>query len=257
MKLKHIIKHFEQTLRKVLPTPTPFTPERFVLIGLGGIGSNLVTNLARFSTYRRPPLPIVLIDGKSFRIGNQIRQHYYREGTNKAISAAEDLQRIFPDLDIRIHEAFITSSNASLFIKERDIVLSCLDNHSSRRDVSHRIEVLKNGILISGGNELVDGNVQIHIRNCYRDLTPPITYFHPEIAEPTDRNPADIGCNERVESTPQLLPTNALVASLMLAALSCTLNWSTGKSGLPAFDEQYFDIPSGNVKSYKRRTERK
>ena len=52
------------------------------------------------------------------------------------------------------------------------------------------------------------------------DCTAPLDRFHPEIASPPDRNPAELDCLELTTSgTPQLLFANLAIASTMANAL--------------------------------------
>ena len=78
----------------------------------------------------------------------------------------------------------------------------------------------------TGGNEGVDpprergtyGNVQVYLRRDGRDLTAPLTRFHPEIASPKGKLPTEASCVELALSTPQILFTNLAVASALLNA---------------------------------------
>ena len=91
--------------------------------------------------------------------------------------------------------------------------------------------------LISGGNDFVDGNVQVYLRRLGRDLTPSLSRYHPEIAQPQDKNPAELSCEELMAAgAPQLLFTNLMVASMMLNAFyAFTLDHLT-------YSEVYLDI---------------
>jgi hypothetical protein len=61
------------------------------------------------------------------------------------------------------------------------------------------------------------GNVQIVRRSHGRYLTGSLGRFHPEIREPQDRIPTELGCVELAQAgAPQLLFTNLAVASAML-----------------------------------------
>ncbi len=95
---------------------------------------------------------------------------------------------------------------------------------------------LKNVVLISGGNELTDGNVQLYVRREGVDLTPKLTDYHPEIENPTDKSPDEMSCQELEESSPQLLFTNMSVATLM-----CQVFYNF-MQGNVKFSEVYFDM---------------
>ena len=91
--------------------------------------------------------------------------------------------------------------------------------------------------LISGGNDYEDGNVQVYVRREGRDLTPSLARYHPEIADPRDRNPAALSCEELMAAgAPQLLFANLMVASLMLNAFYAL------RQGRLNYSEVYLDI---------------
>jgi hypothetical protein len=91
--------------------------------------------------------------------------------------------------------------------------------------------------LISGGNEFTDGNVQIYVRKGGKDLTPDLCAYHPEIANPDDKLPEEMSCEELANSEPQLYFTNVWVATLMCAAFyNVVIKNSIGAS------EIYFDM---------------
>src|SRR5262249_60475714 len=87
--------------------------------------------------------------------------------------------------------------NVGQLIRNGDHVLLCVDNHPTRKLVSDHCGTLANVALFSGGNEGVEpprergtyGNVQVYLRKGGRDLTVPLTRFHPEIANPKARCP--------------------------------------------------------------------
>ena len=67
-------------------------PERVVLIGLGGIGSQLLPSLVRYLSFRPEPRPLlVLVDGDAYEPGNRSRQLFPDDalGTNKAEALAQ------------------------------------------------------------------------------------------------------------------------------------------------------------------------
>jgi len=67
-------------------------PERIVLVGLGGIGSQLLPSLVRYLAFRPEPRPmLVLVDGDAYEPGNRTRQVFPESaiGSNKAEALAE------------------------------------------------------------------------------------------------------------------------------------------------------------------------
>ena len=222
---------------------------RVKVVGLGGIGSNLVDALCRtilFSKSNKVSRKALLVDGDKYEAKNRERQRY-TAFANKAEATKEWLKESFPELEIEARPQYIDSNNI-LFIREGDVVFLAVDNHATRRLVSDHIGTLDNALLISGGNEEFDGNIQIYERRDGKDFTPPLTHLHPEIENPKDKNPAAINCGEAVVAGGvQLLAVNLKVASLMIEAFTLWLL----SMDIP-YTEVYANIKTGNVRPAKR-----
>ncbi len=225
------------------------------LVGVGGIGTCLLPCLCRYlnfdgaenDTYR-----ITLIDGDSFEDKNKPRQLFKYYG-NKAKSKAEELAVEFKKLSFRAFAEFVKKDNISSMIGEGDIVLLAVDNHKTRKLVSEHCQTLSDIVLISAGNELTDGNAQAYIRKEGKDITVPLERFHPEIANPADRNPGDMSCEERAKmlSSRQIILANICAAWLMFRAFWLVEQGKTDKIG----GESYFDVVEGKVQTMERRAQ--
>jgi len=193
------------------------------VIGTGGIGLCLLPTLCRYVNYKEGLFPeptIHLVDGDEFEERNRERQGFRLHG-NKAQVTAEELQDQFGRINFVSHESYVDVENVVRHVRENDIVLLCVDNHKSRKLVSDRACELRNVVVISGGNDLVDGDILVHIRRDGVDLTPPMTQYHREIEFPTDLHPNEArqaGCDVLAQSKAQIVITNNIVAALMLAA---------------------------------------
>ena len=208
-----------------------------VIIGLGGIGSILCERLARYLTYSADPgISLLLVDGDVYEPKNYVRQDFTRMG-NKAEVKAADLKMQFSKMNVSSFPAFVNETTLAQVIKEGDVVFLCVDNHKTRMLVSNYSKNLKDVTLISGGNDLIDGNVQIYVRKEGVDLTPDLCSYHPEIANPDDKLPEEMSCEELAESEPQLYFTNLGVATIMCwAYYNAVVKEQYEKS------EIYFDI---------------
>jgi molybdopterin/thiamine biosynthesis adenylyltransferase len=205
-------------------------------IGIGGIGCALLPFLCRYLQYSGDKARITLIDGDSFERANAARQAFDRLG-NKAEVKARELAREFENLSFRAAPEFVTPENVSRLLKEGDVIFLMVDNHASRKLVSGHAATLANVTLISGGNDFTDGNVQVYLRRDGQDLTPSLSRYHPEIAQPLDRNPGELSCEELMaQGAPQLLFTNLMVASMMLNAFYAFTQ------GRLDYSEVYLDI---------------
>src|SRR6266851_2695159 len=173
---------------------------RAVVIGLGGIGSWLTQALAPMLAFdAAASWQLILVDADHYEPTNRGRQAFEGYG-DKAIVQTDWLRTRFPELSVTPIGAFVAAESdlavrgvpvvaASSLLEEGDVVLSAVDNHSTRLVISLAAQRLREVTLISGGNELTDGNVQLYCRRRGRDVTPPIERYHPEMASPADRPP--------------------------------------------------------------------
>lgn len=218
-----------------------------VLIGLGGIGSILCGRIARYVTYSADSgTSMLLVDGDSYESKNLERQDFTQMG-NKAEVKAADLKMQFSRLNISSFPAFVNETNLAQVIKEGNIVFLCVDNHKTRMIVNNYCKQLKDVTLISGGNELVDGNVQIYVKRNGEDLTPDLCAYHPEIANPDDKLPEEMSCEELAESEPQLYFTNLTVATFM-----CQAFYNAVVKGQYEKSEVYFDMLQMSARAQQR-----
>jgi predicted ThiF/HesA family dinucleotide-utilizing enzyme len=220
------------------------------VIGIGGIGCALLPFLARYLNHQEGPVRITLIDGDEFERGNADRQAFETLG-NKAKVKATEMARAFQHLAFRAVPEYVSEANIAQHIQEGDTIFLGVDNHKTRKLVSDHCEKLATVTLISGGNDFIDGNVQIHIRVGGRDRTAPITRYHPEIRNPRDRSPAEMSCEELMaRGAPQLLFANLAIASAMLNAFYGI------REGKLTYGEVYLDILEGKSNPVKREGER-
>lgn len=93
--------------------------------GLGGLGSNIAVSLARAGIGR-----LILIDFDRVDITNLHRQQYKasQTGCAKTEALAENLKEIAPYLDLTLHTARISESNAQELLQEADIICEAFDN---------------------------------------------------------------------------------------------------------------------------------
>lgn len=224
-------------------------PLAIKVVGIGGIGGCLLPVLCHFLAYsaQDKKITITLIDGDTFEPKNVDRQIFDATG-NKAEIIGQKFHGLYGDrITIRREGAYVTDDNVVSLLREKDIIFLCVDNHRARKLVSDRCEELGDCTLISGGNELTDGNIQIFIRKDGEDVTLPLANdFHPEIRYPEDRNPGDVGCEELAQDEPQILIMNNAIAALMLNAFYAFLSEKL------TYDEVYTDIITNTARKVCR-----
>ena len=210
---------------------------RIVLIGCGGIGSQLAGPLVRYLANRPEPPLLVLVDGDAFEAGNLHRQACAVGdlGTNKA----EALARVARSagLAVQVVPEYVTEANVGQLVREGDLVLLAVDNHPARALIDRYLASLSDATLISGGNDETDGNVQLVRRRDGWSVDGHLVEIHPEIGETDgDGEPRGDGCAALVAERPQLLATNLMVASAMLSCL-----WQLLERGSVPYSEVYLD----------------
>jgi hypothetical protein len=218
------------------------------VIGLGGIGCPLGQALTQFLGVGSPVgTSLFLIDGDAFEERNRERV-IFQAGGNKAIAKAQEFSSYNGSIAIVPVPQYVTPHNVHRLVGEGDVIFLAVDNHATRRCLSNRCGRLSNVLLISGGNDGVGngqagtfGNVMIYERIAGQDITNPLIRYHPEIANPRDKRPDEMGCAALAQSAPQLLFTNLAVAATMLGVF---YTWLTGQS---KWDEIFFDISSGRM----------
>ena len=215
------------------------TNKNISIIGLGGIGSILVNTISKFISSKtkseEEKITIHLIDGDDYEMKNRDRQEFARYG-NKAESKINELKEKYFNINFKDHPVFVDDENVSKIIKNNDLVFLAVDNHKTRKLVSDYAKQLDDVVLISGGNELEDGNVQLYIRKGGKDITPSLTDYHPEIKNPLDKHPNEMSCEELQISEPQLYFTNLGVATFMAFTFYNVLK------GINNISEVYFDM---------------
>jgi len=198
---------------------------RLIVIGLGGIGTQLLHPLMQYLNYEGKDLfdEIMLLDGDVYEERNASRQYFDSLGKKSEVTA-EYYKNLYK-LPITYDTEYISRSNIGVYIKNYDVVLSGVDNNATRLLLEEHAEKLDNITIISGGNDYWDGNVVITQKRDGVYTTPKFSGLHPEILSPKDHNPADLSCDSEVkQGEAQLGLVNASVANFMRTTLLGLIN---------------------------------
>lgn len=197
-----------------------FEPKSIKVIGMGGIGSNLVNPLLRWvdSSIR---VPVMFIDGDKIELKNLPRQSFYVNniGQNKATALVNFYAGLFPELKISAGEFYLDAENVANVIQENDIILVGVDNYKTRIIIQKYILNLKNTFAIFMGNELTTGDVLLFLKKDGKSITKPIWTEHPELLKKIDKLPTELSCEQLALSEPQIIFTNLTAATIGLNAL--------------------------------------
>lgn len=213
----------DQELECLLPEGS-----RIKLIGLGGIGSIVLEYLALYLAGLNRDLELSLVDGDAFEPRNLQRMHFASLGNKAEVKVAELLGRL-PDSELTLLAVpeYVRPETIERIILPGDRVLLCVDNHPTRRLIGEYCRQLPDCALFSAGNDGIDpqqgqrgtyANVQIALRASGRDLSAPLTRYHPEIARAAGELPGGPDCQQLAASVPQILSTNLAAASALLNA---------------------------------------
>jgi ubiquitin-like 1-activating enzyme E1 B len=108
---------------------------RILVIGAGGIGCEILKNLALIGF-----IHVEVIDLDTIDVSNLNRQFLFRSehvGKSKAIVAAEAVRKFNPDVQIIAHHGNIKDSKfGTKYISRFNVVLNALDNVDARKHVN-------------------------------------------------------------------------------------------------------------------------
>lgn len=200
--------------------------QRYLMLGAGGTGSALLRPLARYLTAshanKGTDWVLGIMDGDDLEDRNLARQIYDPQWVtmNKATAAEGTLQDAGHGDSVGAITGYLGPDNIEHYVTDGDTVLICVDNFKVRALIEDHGLTLPNLVVINGGNELDTGSCQIWVRRDGQNITPPLTFLHPEIREGTiDR--AGMSCDEAaaLPGGEQLITANLASALWILTSL--------------------------------------
>jgi len=178
---------------------------RVTAIGQGGIWSYLFEGGVRTLNFgENMPTEVVFVDGDQFSFTNIQRQSMTLddEARMKAVVYAERVAAMgMTNLKVKPIMEFVTQKNIQRVIVPNSVVLSCVDNQKSRKLMAEYVrenaKKLNNFALISAANDETKCNAHAHLVFGGKEVTLGMDECHPEIKNPTDKNPGELSCEER------------------------------------------------------------
>lgn len=145
---------------------------RVLIIGVGGLGSPVAMYLAAAGVGH-----LTLVDFDTVDLTNlqrQIAHTTQRIGMNKAVSAAQGLRELNPDVNIECIEQFLDTEELVAQVKLATVVIDCTDNFQTRFAINAACVAAKVP-LVSGAAIRLEGQVAVFDARqehspCYRCL---------------------------------------------------------------------------------------
>lgn len=196
---------------------------RYILIGAGGTGSHFIAPalayLHAYQTNRDEVWEFTVVDGDKYEYKNLERQLFNPDfvGQNKA----DALVAMYDRYPVKSLPEFIGKDHMVDLIPEYSTVFIGVDNYSVRAIIVEHAAQLKNVVVINAGNEKSDGSIQIWVREDGKNITPPLTFCHPEIqySAADDRSAMTCAQAALIPGGEQLILANFTAAQGMLHAL--------------------------------------
>ncbi len=222
--------------------------ERYILIGAGGTGSHFIGPVLAYlnQTHRNDGKnwEFIIIDGDNFSAANLERQLFDPRfvGINKAEALASMYEQ-YPQ--VKFMPIFLGKEHLSDVLMDSSIVFIGVDNFSVRSLIADYAKTMDNVVIINAGNEKHDGSVQLWVRKDGKNLTPPITFAHPEITYKSEDDRSALTCAQAAElpGGEQFIIANMAAAQHMLTAL-----WRFHTNAFTSgWTELQFDLLNGKV----------
>lgn len=180
---------------------------KVLVIGAGGLGSPVLFYLAAMGIGT-----IGIADSDKVDLSNLQRQILHdtnRIGENKAKSAKESLQKLNPEINLLEYPARVTKSNCTMLISKYDIIVTALDNLSSRYLINEVCVSLRKPLVEAGvaGWEGLATTIIPGISPCYRCI-------FPSIPEEREGEIGLIGCLPGVIGTIQAMEVVKLILNV-------------------------------------------
>ncbi len=196
----------------------------FIVIGCGGIGGSVASELPKFIMNSRHKM--LIIDGDIVEEKNCKRQPYQNQhiGLNKARALAKKINSFY-NIDCLFYDKYLTDCELDILAKKYHeyipIFVGCVDNDATRKLIEQTYNKQDRSILIDGANSEYEGNVYVSYKKD-NVLRGPIRGQVYDLSN--DINPGLKGCEQQIaEGAIQFLITNRKVATVMLEHIHAIL----------------------------------
>lgn len=192
----------------------------YIMIGAGGTGTHLLAPLVAYlsSHHGDDDWMLYILDGDTVEVKNLERQLF--KDSDVTLNKAEAAAAAHDNGHVRGIPHYLSEENIERYIQDGDTVLICADNFTVRKRIEDRCKTLQNVTVINGGNEKWSGSVQLWVRAAGADVTPRISFLHPEVND-TGPDRAAMTCMQAaaLPGGEQTIIANLQSAVWMLTAL--------------------------------------
>ena len=198
---------------------------KFIFIGMGGTNSLAIRPFLMFlNSTEIPNKEVLIIDGDSYESKNLERQDFNPLfiNKNKAETKAKEFKSLFPGIIVKAVPKYIDEDSVDYHIVAGDVVFLAVDCLKTRKLVDDFAQTLSNILIVSMGNEMTDGDVQVFCKVNGEVLTPSIQDGHPEISKATVKSRSKMSCEEIAA-----LPSGGqlIFANLQAATAGISIAW--------------------------------
>jgi len=241
----------------------------FILLGVGGTGSELLPKLCRkLSTLRNVfgecLHDLSAVDNDVVEEKNLERQNFFKSdlGKNKAETLAVKCSTLF-GLNIKVYKEYVETKERLLdIVRSSDkvpFIIGCVDTAAVRKLIHECVQpdgYLSNLMPIfylDSGNEEFNGQVVLgsylagrdsHIHrssnNTYTFNSPTVCDHYPEMLETAEKFTTALSCADMAVSNPQAAETNVEAATILFQFICNALR------GAVEYHKVTFNVPTGN-----------
>lgn len=194
----------------------------YIVVGAGGTGSHLLPPLCAYlrAHYKNFEWMLFIIDGDVVETKNLERQ-LFPVGAVTMNKAEAMAMTLMDNEHVKAIPTYLSEENLDRYIQSGDTVLICADNFTVRKRIEDHARKLLDVTVINGGNEQFSGSVQLYVREQDEDVTPRISYLHPEVAVAIGEDRAEMTCAQAaaLPGGEQTIIANLTSATWMLTAL--------------------------------------
>jgi len=214
--------------------------------------------VARIAEAMVDPPEIFLVDGDIIEDKNCERQFFKGVvGQAKAQALATIISSKFPEIRVTPVIDYINENNLRVhrnrWLNGSVIVLAGVDNNATRCLIEDELMRLKDVIFITGGNEVVEGQVHVFVRSGRKNLCPTPSQISPEVRNYTEAAPGTDGqCLAKGASDPQTALVNRSVSVVMEMSLNTFITDGKVNAVKPKYNEIRVDTKQGFVRSFWR-----